>query len=68
MKKKSLHTETLELIKNRPEHVSLRSIAEATGLGEHWVRSFAYERASNPGVNSVEKLNEYLRSLSGEAA
>jgi len=40
--------------------LSLREIGEATGISEHWLRSFSCDRADNPGIQRLEKLHNYL--------
>lgn len=55
----SLLDRTKRLLKERGE-TSLREIAEATGINEHWLRSFSCDRADNPGIQRLEKLHNYL--------
>lgn len=55
----SLLARTKILLKERGD-TTLREIAEATGISEHWLRSFSCDRAENPGVQRLEKLHNYL--------
>lgn len=55
----SLLDRTKKLLATRGP-TSLREIAEATDLSEHWLRSFACGRANNPGIQRLEKLHNYL--------
>lgn len=41
--------------------VSLREVAEETGLSRHWVAKFAQRVFDDPGVKKVEAINKYLR-------
>lgn len=68
MAEKNLHSKTRELLKNRPEDVTLKRIADDTKLNYNWLRSFSVNRIPNPGVEHVQKLHNYLLDLHDEAA
>ena len=55
----SLVDRTKKLLAERGD-ASLREIADATGISEHWLRSFSCGRANNPGTPRLEKLHNYL--------
>lgn len=55
----SLLDRTKKLLHERGD-TSLREIAEATGINEHWLRSFSCDRADNPGIQRLETLHNYL--------
>jgi hypothetical protein len=54
--------ETRYLLQNRPVTVTYKMIADAIGVTEAWVKLFAIGRTENPGVNTVEAMNNYLKS------
>lgn len=54
--------ETRTLLQNRPVTITYKMIAEAIGVTEAWVKLFAIGRTENPGVNTVEAMNNYLKS------
>jgi hypothetical protein len=39
-----------------------RQMAEGSGLGYHWIAKLRQRTFSDPGVNSVERLHNYLRA------
>lgn len=55
-----LRAHTLGLVRNRPPSLTLKQIANDTGLNHNWLKAFVCERYTNPGVNDVEKLYGYL--------
>jgi hypothetical protein len=57
-----LHSETLELLKNRPRILTYDAISEATGIEAGWLRNFATNPNCDPSVNRVEILNAFLKS------
>jgi hypothetical protein len=54
--------ETRKLLLNRPATLSYKTIADSIGVTEAWVKLFAIGRTENPGVNTVEALNNYLKT------
>ena len=55
-----LYLKTLDLLRNRPKPLTLRKIAQDTGLPEGWLLSILSKPNLNPAVNRVEVLYEYL--------
>lgn len=58
----SLLPATVELLRNRPHHMSLPKIARETGLTLGWLQTLAYNQSISNGfsVVKVERLYEYL--------
>lgn len=56
----SLLERTLYLVRNRPVTVTYAMIAAETGVSAHWLKMFASGNITDPGVNKIEKLYEYL--------
>lgn len=57
-----LHSETLELLQNRPRWLTLAEISEATGVELGWLRALSRGPSiiSDPSVNRIEPLHEFL--------
>jgi len=53
---------TLRLLNNRPVTLTYKSIADSIGVTEAWVKLFAMNKIENPGVNTIEALNNLLKS------
>jgi hypothetical protein len=66
--KSKLHETTLKMLRDRPSTLSMREIAEETGLGYDWLRSLNSGRIPSPGILKIERLYEYLSSRQSEAA
>lgn len=58
-KTESLLDRTKRLLHDRGE-TSLREIADGAGVGHEWLRSLAYDRSKNPGIQPLEKLHNFL--------
>ena len=56
----SFRDKTLELLKNRPAHLTLQKIAKETDLGEGWLSMFHNGNINHPSVNMIQALYEYL--------
>lgn len=58
----SLLPHTMELLRNRPQWLSLPKIAEDTGLSLPWLHTFSRRQSIRNGysVVKVERLYEYL--------
>lgn len=56
----AINDKTLYLLQNRNVQLTLRKIAEETGLDEAWLSAFNRQKISDPGVNKVQTLYEYL--------
>lgn len=54
--------EIQELLKHRSATITLKAIAEATGLGEQWLKLVHQGKIANPGINKMETLHNYLIS------
>jgi hypothetical protein len=50
MKSIKLHETTINLLKNRPKGLSMRLIADETGLNYDWLRALSCGRIPNPGI------------------
>ena len=57
------YQQTIEMLRNRPRKVTFDVIAEATGIENGWLRSFATGRIKGADFNRVEVLYAYLKSL-----
>lgn len=55
-----LHSRTLALVRDRPASLTLKQIATDTAIDHNWLKAFAAERITSPGVNKVEALYNYL--------
>ena len=49
-------------------NTTLEDISEASGVGIHWLRKFACGRITNPTVNNLQQLHDYLAKHIGRAA
>ena len=47
---------------------TLEDISEASGVGIHWLRKFACGQITNPTVNNLQQLHDYLAKHIGRAA
>jgi len=56
----SLIDKTRDLYKRRPKYVTVKLIAEETGLAEPWLYTFIADKSVDYGVKRVEKLFNYL--------
>lgn len=58
----SLLTRTIELVRQAQEAgVTTLDIYKATGLKPFWIQSVVSGRTTNPSVNRIQLLYEYLR-------
>lgn len=55
-----LRDSTILLMKNRPVWLTLKIIEEETTIPEGWLKMFAQGKISDPSVNRVETLKNYL--------
>lgn len=58
--KMTLYERTLELLRGRPEELTLSKICKETGLKIDWIAKFVQGKVTDPSVNKVQKLYEYL--------
>lgn len=63
---KKVIDETRALFRARPRTVTIDTISVATELPKVWLQDFQYSRTSNPRVDRVLVLREYLQGLSSE--
>ena len=59
-----LKERTLKLVKTAPRSVSFADMARNIGVTAKWVSLFASGKIKNPGVDTVQKLHDYLNGLS----
>lgn len=62
----NLFEETTHLMKNRPAWLKYKEISDNTGLHKEWLRLFNNGGIENPGIQSVQKLNDYLKGVENE--
>ena len=64
----NLRDATLELVRNRPRHITYRDIEAATAIKKEWLAKFQQGKFDDPGVNRVETLYTFLsgKTLGGE--
>lgn len=55
-----LHDKTLTLLQNRPVTLTLKKIAQDTGLTMNWLVQFHNGKAGRAPVKFVQPLYEYL--------
>ena len=55
-----LYNKTLELLKNRPRHVTFSIISKETGLGVSWLSSLSQGQIKDPSAKKLEKLYNFL--------
>lgn len=56
----TLRDETRRLLRDRPRRLSLRVIAQDTGLNLRWLQDFSTGVSDHPSVVYVQTLYEYL--------
>lgn len=61
-RKKTLLQKTLRML-NRCD-MTHQELADATGLGRHWIASFRQGRIPNPGIKYVQILHDYFEKES----
>jgi len=54
-----LYDTVLDLVSNR-DGKTLKEVADETGVGYHWLCSFAAKRIPNPSVRAMETLYVYF--------
>lgn len=60
MSKSILLESTRELYKHRDASLSVKQIADATGIKPSWLNDFAWNRFAGPSVVKVEALYTFL--------
>ena len=56
----TLFQRTHRLLHERDATLSLMDIYDATGISFHWLTKFAAGKITDPSVNTVQRLYEYL--------
>lgn len=59
----TLRDSTRQLLIDRPQSLSTSKIAHDIGVSTAWLTAFARGTIENPGVNTIETLNVYLKNL-----
>jgi len=54
---------TLKLLRERPRNISFFKIHQATGLGEAWLSMLQRGKITNPTINMMNALFNYLSSI-----
>lgn len=62
IKTTNFRDETLRLLNTRSVTLTYKTIADAIGVTEGWVKLFAMNKIENPGVNTIEALNNLLKT------
>lgn len=58
----NLRDRTRLALNNRPASLPLCEIAVAIRVSESWLRLFSRGKIENPGVVTIETLNEFLKN------
>jgi len=53
---------TRNLLNKRPASLKIEQIAKDLGVSSAWLRMFARGEIDNPGVNTIQSLNAYLKN------
>lgn len=57
-----LYKKTIELLGN--SNIPVSSIAESTGVGLRWLYDLKAGRFSDPGVNKIQRIHDFLNASS----
>lgn len=60
-----LLSDTIRKLDQARTVASLDAIAAGAGVNPHWLKKFVQGRFRNPGVVTVERLNDYLTRRPG---
>jgi hypothetical protein len=63
----SLRDSTRQLLLDRPASLSTATIAKEIKVSTAWITAFARGAIDNPGVNTIETLNAYLKNNAKKA-
>lgn len=63
---RDLYSDTLKLVLARPRSVTYEMIFADTGLTTHWLKLFAQDKFTDPGVKKTQKLYNYLAAKINE--
>lgn len=58
--KSNLRERTLDLVRNRPPSLTLKTLASEADVNYDWLKSFVTGRIPSPGVDNVEKLYTHM--------
>lgn len=58
---------TRELLNNRPVSLTIEQIAKELNVSAAWIRMFARNKIENPGIVTVQTLNEFLKNYKKKA-
>lgn len=58
----TLRDETRNLLLNRPSTLDFESIARQLGVSKSWLQKFANNEIKNPGVVTIQTLNQFLKT------
>lgn len=56
----TLRERTIDLLVNRPRHLRLVDISEATGLTNPFLQDLLYKATKNPSADRIQILYEFL--------
>lgn len=56
-----LRDETIELLKNRPNSLSIKAISKRIGKTPQWINALIRGDVIDPGVCTIETLNAFLK-------
>ena len=59
----TLNEKTLKLLRERPNCIKFKQIEKDTGLPKGWLYMYAKGKITNPSVNRIEKLYNYLTKI-----
>jgi hypothetical protein len=56
----AIQEKTLVLLSELPRHITLKEVANATGLSHAWLSDFSMQKLKHPSIGRVEALYNYL--------
>lgn len=63
----NLRDRTRLALNNRPASLTLAEICKELSVSESWLRLFSRGKIENPGVVTIETLNEFLKNYKKKA-
>lgn len=63
----NLRDRTRLALNNRPASLTLAEICKELDVSESWLRLFSRGKIENPGVVTIETLNEFLKNYKKKA-
>lgn len=64
----NLRDQTRLALNNRPASLTFAEICKELNVSESWLRLFSRGKIENPGVVTIETLNEFLKNYKKKAA